>query len=99
MPDDPAAPPPGDPVQHGGEDCVYTVWKRCWNCGATWQGKSFVDRPDATEEKPAPGMCSACITREDDRLREQTGTVTEAGVPVVDLLALRAPRRVAEEGE
>lgn len=73
--------------------CVYTVRKKCWECGTEWDGKAFTRQPDGAA--PLPGFCDECITKDEERVRElqKHRTHSESGE---NLPALDRPRRATD---
>lgn len=71
---------------------LYTVEKRCYLCGTEWTGTSFVPQPP---DKPRlPGMCAACVGKNETRLQELTrGGPIETGETLPELTR---PRRSEE---
>jgi hypothetical protein len=72
------------------ELCVYTVRKRCYECGREWDGKAFTAQPTAAPR--LPGVCSECIAKDGERVKELTARgPTQAGDALPELVRPRRP--------
>jgi hypothetical protein len=73
---------------------LYTVRKRCCQCGTEWSGPTFVPYP--ADREPLPGMCSACIAEGEAHLATLTRrAVAPAVAPAPEL---KKPTRTIEPG-
>lgn len=50
--------------------CVYTVAKKCYECGTEWEGQAFTSQPEGAAR--LPGICAVCIGKDEARVRELT---------------------------
>lgn len=56
-----------EPVGATTYECLHVVRKRCWECGAGWEGPAFTPQPAGAP--PLPAMCPRCIGLSDERVR------------------------------
>lgn len=70
--------------------CVYTVAKKCYECGAEWDGNTFTEQPAGAPR--LPGICAGCLEKDAARVAELTRHRVEPG-PSADT-ELTPPRPV-----
>lgn len=74
--------------------CLYTVAKKCYECGTEWEGKAFTPQPEGAPR--LPGMCWACIAKDELRIAALTRPVVDVTPKDTDL---ERPRPVHEVDE
>ena len=56
--------------------CVYTVAKKCYECGTEWDGNSFVAQPVGAPR--FPGICAGCLAKDEARRAELMRPVVDS---------------------
>lgn len=80
----------GHPERVAAPVSLYTVRKRCHECGTEWDGPSFVPQP--TGVPSLPGICVPCADADEARMRLLTAK-DHARVTQLVLPELRRPVR------
>lgn len=73
---------------------LYTVAKKCYECGVEWEGMAF--HPQPADAPRLPGICAACIAKDAARTQELTRPMLDARPADVELAP---PRHVAEHDD